>query len=360
MRSICTTNPRGIHWRDDRSWIAVEGAHIRAGEDLQSLDEMSSQPPELVLSGTVRGNGLKADRLVQLGDYGTYQISQITKSISAPNGKTNGDSMMVDQSVTETLLDQPTSDQDEIADLAPVELVMMDINDQSVSQTTASRKGVLLDDHHYFSEDDTPAMPSAKKVPRGTSSYQAAWYLDDDDDDDSSLVFEEFQDEPLLGKPHSSEWVDEIAERRKGDTMCSVVMDAQSTVAPSEMFPDPSPEQELEQISAFRARHKSGAEESDDLEFPDEIELGPQIIARERLARYRGLKSLRTSPWELDEDQAHEPEDWRRLLRFFNSKATQNRVVREATIGGVPVSFSSYIRLPTTSALCPRVVLTLS
>ncbi|KAI9884774.1 MAG: hypothetical protein M1823_003449 [Watsoniomyces obsoletus] len=348
MRSICTTNPRGIHWRDARSWMAVEGAHASAIDGPHSSDEMSPQHVELVLSGTVRGNGLKADRLVQLGDYGTYQISKITTSISVLDGKRNEDSMIVDQSVTDTVLDHPSNDQDDLAEMAPVECPMTDVMDQTMSQTTVSRKGVLLDDHHYFSDDDAPVIPSTKRLPAGTSSYQAAWYLDDDSG--SSVVSEELQDEPFPGKPHSSEWVDQSAQSERGIARFSEGMKARSTVAPStvapsEMFLDPSPEQELEQISAFRAQRKSKAEQSDDLEFPDEIELGPQMIARERLARYRGLKSLRTSPWETDEDQVHEPEDWNRLLRFYNSKGTQNRVMREATIGGVPAGTRVQVHL---------------
>jgi pre-rRNA-processing protein TSR1 len=99
------------------------------------------------------------------------------------------------------------------------------------------------------------------------------------------------------------------------------------------MFLDPSPEDEAQQLEEYRANRRKEANE--DLEFPDEIELHPKVLARERLARYRGLKSLKTSFWESTEDRPHEPEDWHRLLQFSDYKGSKNRVIKEALVGGV-------------------------
>jgi pre-rRNA-processing protein TSR1 len=53
------------------------------------------------------------------------------------------------------------------------------------------------------------------------------------------------------------------------------------------------------------------------------------------LARYRGLKGLRTSAWETEEDRLYEPEEWRRLLEIADYKGARSRVIKESKIGGV-------------------------
>ena len=96
-------------------------------------------------------------------------------------------------------------------------------------------------------------------------------------------------------------------------------------------------------IKAFRDRQKNAAE---DFEFPDEIELHPNVLARERLARYRGLKSLRSSKWETAPDTPYQPVVWTRLAQIQNYTATRAKVLNEALIGGVPAGTRAllYIR----------------
>ncbi|CAG8984137.1 hypothetical protein HYALB_00006240 [Hymenoscyphus albidus] len=327
MRSLCTTTPKGVHWRDERSWMLVD--------DIQWPE---TEGGNVVVAGVVRGKGLKADRLVQVGDWGDFQIEKITAAPLEPK-KRRSDDMAVDES--ELVLDTPTDDQDDLAELAPEEIMMRDDDDDAtMSVATTEKRGVLLDDHHYFSDDEThlPAVP--KKLPKGTSSYQAAWFLGDDFSDSGS------------------DW-EEVNERGNTSTdVPALPMDGVEGFAPrepteaapseypqSEMFLDPNPddEAEAEQLASFRKR--KGDEAEDDREFPDEIELHPHVLARERLARYRGLKSLRSSRWEEDEDRAHEPEEWRRLLQVPDYKASRSQVTREALVGGAAAGTRVHVYL---------------
>lgn len=109
------------------------------------------------------------------------------------------------------------------------------------------------------------------------------------------------------------------------------------------MFLDPSPDQEAEELATFRARKKDAAEE--DRQFPDEIELHPNVLARERLARYRGLRSLRTSTWNTEEDSMYQPDDWARLLEINDYKGAKSRVLRETLTGGVKAGTRVHIHL---------------
>lgn len=331
IRSLCSTTPKGIKWRDDRSWMLVED--VRFGDSTEAAT---------VVTGVIRGKGLKADRLVQVGDWGTFKIEKITDATLSNRGKKAEEGMNVDEE-SEFTLALPTEDQDDITDLAPEEVMMDDADgdielDDVTSVSAPAKKGVLLDEHHYFSDEDEH-IPYTKRVPKGTSKYQAAWYLDDD-------VSESGSDMTDIDMRDNEESEDEA---RPEDGVEGLAGDAQTEAGASEYPRSEAPFMELDededaaQLSQYRTKKKDEALE--DLEFPDEIELLPNVLARERLARYRGLKSLQTSPWEQDEDKAFEPEEWRRLLQVQDYQASRIRSIREALVGGIPAGTRVHVYL---------------
>jgi pre-rRNA-processing protein TSR1 len=327
VRSLCTTTTKGVRWRDQRSYMFIEDVAWLGGKSAVGEDGTG----EVVLTGVVRGLGLKADRLVQVGDWGDFQVEKIVAAPLEARKKGKEEEMAVDSEGDNTL-ERPTEDQDDLADLAPEETLMDDVTNYATSVAPSERKGVLLDDHHYFSdeeEEDAPARP--RRLPKGTSKYQSAWYIDDMSDSGSDLedfdmedVEEEGQEQPA----HPADGIEGMDVDGKAMTE-----GGPSEYPQSEMFLDPSPEDEAEQIEAYRKSRKT--EEDEDLEFPDEIELHPNVNARERLIRYRGLKSLKTSTWETEEDRPYEPEEWQRLLEISDYKRTATKFMREAWAGGV-------------------------
>ena len=326
IRSLCTTTPKGVKWREDRSWMLAED--LRWPEKVSENEEHG----ELIITGVVRGKGLKADRLMQVGDWGQFQIEKITDASLLLSKKRKADEMAIDvEPREETVLEIPDGEQDDMAELAPNEIAMDDIDDQPISEAPTEKRGVLLDDHHYFSDDETHLPEAPKRLPKGTSNYQAAWFLGDISDSGSDFeeaVGEEghqAMDAPALPQD-GLEGLDQAAQRDPTEM-------ALSEYSQSEMFLDPSLNDEAAQLADYRSQRKTEAEE--DLEFPDEIELHPNVLARERLARYRGLKSLKTSHWETSEDKAHEPEDWNRLLQISDYKSAKKQALRETIAGGV-------------------------
>ncbi|EKD12776.1 uncharacterized protein L3040_006929 [Drepanopeziza brunnea f. sp. 'multigermtubi'] len=328
MRSLCTTTPKGVRWREERSWMLVDD--VKWPENEHGC---------VILTGVIRGRSLQPDRLVQVGDWGDFQIEKIT---AAPlnSKKRRQDETAMDESDMEIVLATPTEDQDDTADLAPEEAMMDDDIDATMSVATTDKRGVLLDDHHYFSDDETHLPAKPKRLPKGTSNYQAAWYLGDTFSDSGSDIEDvDDQGDVSMDAPAlPQDGVEGLAPREPTEF-------APTEYAKSEMFLDPTPddEAEAEQLAAFRNRKVDEAE--DDREFPDEIELHPHVLARERLLKYRGLKSLRTSHWEEAEDRAYEPEDWRRLLQVPEYKKARSQVTREALVGGVVAGARVHIYL---------------
>lgn len=327
MRSLCTTMPKDIHWREDRSWMLAEEVRWEHGG--------------AVVTGVVRGRGLKADRLVQVGDWGDFQIERITAApLDVRKTASKTDAMAVDGAQDGDILQQPTEDQDDFAELAPLETMMDEMPTASIAPS--ERKAVLLDDHHYFDEDDRDEISIPKRLPRGTSNYQAAWYLGDESESGSELEDFDPNVETNVAANHES-----YADPANGNFDAAMAgpaeFDGPSEYPQSEAFNDPAPDDEIEELRAYRKRRRNEAE--DDLEFPDEIELPPNVIARERLAKYRGLKSLRTSNWDQEEDKPFEPEEWSRLLEIADYKSAKNRVLKEALTGGVKPGTKVHVHL---------------
>lgn len=313
VRSICTASTRGIRWRDDRSWMLIEGTKWGPqGEGATTT---------VTLSGTVRGKGLNPDRLVHIPGWGDFQINTI-KELPPQAHRRKADEMDADESVKEW---RPTVDQDDLAELAPEQV---DMQDATSTLATAEHKGVLLDDHHYFSDDNSHIPPPPKKLPQGTSSYQAAWYLDDVSDSDSDMLDED-NDGDVAMDAGDSLGADGGVALDGAYTMD----EGPSEYPESEMHVDADDEEEARQLGEFRASRNQEAEE--DLEFPDEIELAPEVLGRERLAKYRGLKSLRTSEWNHDEDAPHEPLEYKQLLQVADYKKSYSAVLKESLGGGV-------------------------
>ena len=325
IRSLCTTTPKGIRWREDRSWMLVENV------EWSSSTVKTNTEGEVVITGVVRGRGLKANRLVQVGDWGHFQIEKVTDATFPVSKKRKADEMTVDEAKDEEVLEMPNEEQEDLAELAPYEAAMEDVDTLSMSEAPTERRGVLLDEHHYFSDDETHLPEEPKRLPKGTSPYQAAWFLGDMSDSESD--FEDAVDDegdldmeaPALPQD-GLEGLDKALLKEPTET-------APSEYPQSEMFLDPSPDDEAAQLAEYRSQRKTEANE--DLEFPDEIELHPNVLARERLSRYRGLKSLRTSHWETGEDRAHEPEEWNRLLQVPDYKRAKKQVENDSLVGGV-------------------------
>lgn len=341
IRSLCSGTPKGINWRDNRSWMLAESVQLPS-----SPDQVATHG-EMIVTCVVRGKGLNANCLVQAGDLGHFQIDKITDATSLLPVKQQlksktWEEMTAEARETETanghpivptleVLETPNIEQEDLAELAPYEANMEDVDTLSMSEAPTERRGVLLDDHHYFSDDETHLPEPPKRLPKGTSQYQSAWFLGDmsnsgSDYEDEALGFDDIVADALPLPEDGLEGLDRATQREPTEA-------APSEYPQSEMFLDPAPDEEAAQLAEYRASRKNEAEE--DLEFPDEIELHPNVLARERLARYRGLKSLRTSHWETSEDKAYEPEDWNRLFQVPDYKVALKRTEKQALIGGV-------------------------
>lgn len=286
--------------------MLVEPVTVDVADDVDGLDTRATRPS--ILTGFVRGQPLSPDHLVQIGEHGPFRIERLEDvSLPLPLSRNQQESMQLDQAtdrcssvyypthLQENSGQQIPAMQDVLLESSPGPLRLPSLQIQS--------KGVQLDDHHYFSDDSAPDVRRAVKAPQGTSAYQAAWYLDDES-------AEEYDDEGPEGAHRSLEAEPLEIEMDNDPELGSLTADDQSLTFEQLSMEDPqlSLEEEQAQLLSYRDSRKNTAAE--DREYPDEIELPASAKAREQLAKYRGLKNLRSSAWDHTADQEYQPEQW--------------------------------------------------
>lgn len=341
LRSLCTTTPKGIQWRENRAWMLTEEVRWISNP----AGGVNEDRTTAIITGIVRGRHLQANRLLQVGDWGDFQIEKIEAATSTPRQKDGISTIAMESDVSNVILDQPDADQETLDELAPEEATMPDVENLNSTFVASDRKGVLLDDHHYFSDAEREeSSQRPRRVPKGTSNYQSAWYLGDVSDSGSDM--EEID--------HTSVDFSTRNTTSYFDPFCGTPAPApiHATEATASDYPqsegilDVLPEEtaEAREFADYRAQKKK-SDADEDAAFPDEIELQPHVLVRERLARYRGLNSSRTSPWITEEDAPYQPRDWDRLLEIKDYKVARNNVLRETLTGGVKPGTMVHIHL---------------
>lgn len=280
LRKIGSQKQRTVLQRDRRSHLLAESVNFI---------ETEKDKGTLKVTGYLRGRNLSANSLIHIPGWGEFQIEQIDL---AP--------LPGDDVTDPKVLDRPDP-------LKQESLVSENIPDPMDAEQTWPTDEEIRE----FS------TKKVKKIPKGMSEYQAAWIPDEDtveineddsdDDDDGMDVVSAVSEQ-------------ESCESEEYETM---------TMA-SEAAPDPEKydtEMDLDEEKVALEKIKKAKE---DLEFPDEVDTPQNIAARERFARYRGLASFRTTPWDPKENL---PLDYARIFQFQNFTKTKKAVLADEPSG---------------------------
>jgi len=316
-RSMSEGVARGVGWREERARLLAEEIEW---EESPAEDEKAT----LKITGYVRGACLSVDRLVHLQGLGDFQLSKIEAAPIASTSKARPKADAMETEATSNILAEPTSE--DMDDLQSTN-VPDDGDDLLAEQTWPTEEEIAS--APAYNQSDHLTIPAAlpgttpkrlKKVPQGTSNYQAAWIMDEEEDDDDEELVEE---EDTISLKAEDDFMQDAQSRT-----VSFAVETESTAPHHEL----DPEAEEAQYLAYKT--KRALESRDDADFPDEVDTPQDMPARERFARFRGLKSFRTSPWDPYEQL---PRDYARCFMFENWKGMSRRVTKRAQEDGIEV-----------------------
>ncbi|KAI9503688.1 ribosome biogenesis protein tsr1 [Coemansia spiralis] len=347
LRMVTAQVPKGIKWRHARPYILADSV------DFQPSSE-DPQVGRLALTGYLRGGNLSANRLVHLPNFGDFQIDTIYHvPVALEDAKGNS----IEEDDEPMVIDQPNPD---IQD----SLVEANEPDQLNNEQTWPEEEEMASWQKQMDkmEEEEEQMLAAKskgeriiRVPKGTSSYQAAWILANEEGEKGSASgtdLSDYSDEDEMmddsGSDEDSGASDEEGEEYEEyhvDANGKIIEEDEDTGSNDGGAEDNeenngllSPEEDAAQLRAYLKERER--QNRDEQQFPDEVDTPMDVAARVRFARFRGLQSFRTSPWDPYENL---PQDYARIFQFQSFKRTQQRVLRLAN--DAPAKAGMHVRI---------------
>lgn len=306
-------------------------------EEIQFEPDHDSQDKgSMLVDGFIRNTAFNVNSLVYVPEFGEFQLETVEVITNPYQSRSKPFPMEGFRDDADPEL-RPSLDERENPVETLYEQEMADLGDG---------------DHNDLALKTVLATKVEKrKLPKGTSDYQAAWIIDSDEEKDNDEENEEEESENddsemldvsavtggTLKKGKSVQFapVDQVFDEFESNAS-GHVGDENGADEDGVTNGDYDEEMNMEEEESSMAKFKE--QRMYEL-FPDEIDTPAQVSARERFAKYRGLKSFRTSTWDIKENL---PADYSRISQFQNFNRTKRRLFKTEPCGTEP---GCYVRV---------------
>ena len=323
-------------WRYQRPYVLAHRREIVP-------DPADDRFANVVIEGYVRGDTGNANQLWHLPGVGDFPVVKI-ESIHEPaearlNSRVNKDDTMDGDEILMTWTRDESNAQPVMRENQP--------DDMACEQTWPTATELQAAEYEAMK----------KSRPAGMSAYQASWLLDGNDGGDDGEEEDDGDDDEMDDAPGEDTFGEEAEMREGGANVEEDESDEEWVNGGADDDDDMDQETRRNLDAAQRDSNKRAMlqdAENDDLKFPDEMDTPMHIPARDRFAKYRGLKSFRSSPWDPKESL---PYDYSRVFAFENFRRAHKRALEireEEAFAGAQVG--AYVRI--TFANVPRVPVT--
>ncbi|CAD6197726.1 unnamed protein product [Caenorhabditis auriculariae] len=279
LRSLIETKKKPLSLQTYHPYMYVEKLDVR---------DRTDETCTLVASGYLRGPEWNANHLVHIPGFGDFQINHIAKAQDPHPLKAGGKPMEELEKIAQPI---PQKQQQ-----LQVEIVPDDLNAEQTWPTQ---------------EELNAVEKEKRRVPKGTSSYQATWIINDEDEDDDEDDEDEEDSEEEMDGDFAPE--EEMEETEEVEMEKSVFGDSESIFAG-----DMDDDIDMQEVEKYRR-------ERENAQFPDEVDTPIDVPARVQFQQYRGLKSFRTSEWDVKENL---PLNYARIFQIANFKRTKKQVLK--------------------------------
>ncbi|KAM7256232.1 hypothetical protein ACFE04_011973 [Oxalis oulophora] len=293
-------------WRNQRPYLVAQKVQMEATDD-------NAGTCTLLLTGYLRARNLSVNQLVHVSGAGDFQLAkaEVMKDPFPLAAKKGLGSMDVEEvyngEVIQALVPDPVKREP---------LLVENIPDPLAGEQTWPTEEEMAE---AADRNQNDKKLKKRRLPKGTSDYQAAWIVDDTDEEetDNESGSDDGMEMDVADNANDSEFDDDQAtlkleysdEETEND---SVMMDTENLTK----------EQIEDEIKKLKEEH------AEDKEYPDEVDTPIDVPARKRFAKYRGLKSFKTSQWDPKESL---PAEYARIFAFDNFKRTQKLVLKRAS-----------------------------
>lgn len=291
IRTICTMHASPPKWVSNMPRAFILSNNNTANGAI-SYDEATK---ELKITGFVRGKvPFDVNGLAHVPNVGTFGVKEIIMSESPTLQRRKG---------------APQTEDETSNVLAKCDVTQREPFDMYANPDALDGEQNLIgfdEDGHEYNDDNGMANKKEDEVfarPAGWNDYQSAW-------------LDALKDDGML----SDDGIDHgelAAELNKKKTDPSLItgmeMDAEDDKYVS-----------AEERQALIAQRKK--DKLEDLQFPDEVQVEEEENARDRLARYRSLKSFKQSFWDPKENL---PETYASIFHFGSFRATQADIMSD-------------------------------
>jgi len=318
LRMVAEGKVQASDWQRGRPMVVAEGVEL-AGEAAAEATSRGGDAAacDVAVTGYVRNRALSANQVVHVTGVGSFSV-RVVEALADPCPFGRGGHSPGGGGQEARVVSRPVE-----GEVEPI-VLENETNPLEGEQTWPTQEELM----EAEGGGEGGGGHKGRRIPKGWGKYQAAWIDHVDDEDVSESEGEgEGEDEDDEAR-HQREAVRGILrtldDEDREDAMS--LAPTEGTMAIGEDEEDE--ELGLEELARLRAAQRQARreqEERDGEEFPDEIDTPMEVAARERFARYRGIKSFRDSKWDAKESL---PEEYGRIFQFESFRKAAKRALR--------------------------------